>query len=689
MTDTDDALLADLLDKWETLHEAGSDVSAAELAGDYVDLIPELEKRIKALKATAWLNEPLDQQDNRQLPQDFGLPTHLGRYELQSLIGSGGFGQVWNAFDSDLHRSVAIKVPHPDRIGSDQDAERFMEEARRVAQLSHPGIVPVHDVGRQDGIVYIVSELISGQSLKDLIAAGPIPATKAIEIIHGVAVALDHAHARGFIHRDIKPANILIGEDGQPKLADFGIATSSDQNDMSRLGTVAYMSPEQLAGKAVNARSDLYSLGVVLYQLLTSNLPRPAGSVQELRASFEEHAQPSIPNSIPAKLRKVLNRCLHAAPENRYGSAKELVKDLEAKSKPLGLMAVSIPTALILIAVVGSYFSSSLWKSQDTPRSIPPVAPSQTQASKATTDGYTTLAKHQGPVQGVELLPSASMVASTEGDGHVQLTRLDGTVVSEIEHDSPVTTLAAIGDDTLATGDTEGVIRLWDVRENPPKELTKLTALTVAVTGIAVNPNGDYLVASSADGKIVLYVRSFDPPRATPLHEAVGDVITIQFTDTTSFAIGMSTNDDEPTLFRAYYLNPENGELHPTSNTPMVQTHHTTAMAVSDEGKFILTACTGSGISTWRWEGKSLLAEGTFAEHSSPVTAVAVVPKGNRVVSADEDGIVRLWGIEDQTEETRVDAGSPITCLRASAEHVLIGTSTGEVRIWRLPNQKR
>src|SRR5690606_10612091 len=140
----------------------------------------------------------------------------------------------------------------------------------------------------------------------------------------------------------------------------------------------------------------------------------------------------------------------------------------------------------------------------------------------------------------------------------------------------------------------------------------------------------------------------------------------VNFTDDNNFAIGMGTNDDKPALFRAYRLDPQKGELHPTSNTSMVQTHHTTAMAVSNDGEYILTGCTGLGIIVWRIEGKSVLAEGVFASHASPITAVSVVPGRLQAVSADEAGTVRLWDLSDQTEVARIVPDSVATCLSAS-----------------------
>jgi len=322
MSIEDEAQLAELLDLWESKYEQGTDVPIAELAAGYPHLEETLEKRIKALKATAWLNEPVEKEDTRQSPEDYGLPEKLGRYELQCLIGSGGFGQVWKAFDSELHRSVAIKVPHPDRIGSDQDAERFVQEARRVAQLSHSGIVPVHDVGRHEDVVFIVSEFIDGKSLLELLHEGSVSEEKAVNIVRSVALALDHAHQKGFIHRDIKPANILIAQDGTPKIADFGISISADEESNS-LGTLAYMSPEQLKGEQVDLRADTYSLGVVLFQLVTGQLPRTETTPSQLRKAFADTSAVTIPSSIPSSLRSVLSKSLHVDPALRYSSASE------------------------------------------------------------------------------------------------------------------------------------------------------------------------------------------------------------------------------------------------------------------------------------------------------------------------------------------------------------------------------
>lgn len=199
-----------------------------------------------------------------------------GRYRLEEPIAEGGFAQVWRGFDTELQRPVAVKLPRNDRRVP--QFENFLGEARKIARLSHPGIVPVYDVCRHGDSYYIVSELIAGEDLGKRLQRGLPPVREAVRIVVAVAEALGSAHRRGIVHRDIKPANILLGADGQVCLTDFGIALDRDQAHARHeevWGTLAYMSPEQLAGpqQQLDGRSDIYSLGVVFHELLTGSHP--------------------------------------------------------------------------------------------------------------------------------------------------------------------------------------------------------------------------------------------------------------------------------------------------------------------------------------------------------------------------------------------------------------------------------
>ena len=201
----------------------------------------------------------------------------VGRYELEELVGSGGMSNVFRAHDRLLERTVALKILHEQYTRDEDYVERFRREARAVAQLTHPNIVTVIDRGEQDGRQFIVFEYVDGQNLKELSAHGPLDPREAVGLALQVAHALSFAHARGLVHRDVKPQNVLLNDDGQAKVTDFGIARSLDVHGVTQTGTVLgtsdYIAPEQARGQKVDPKTDIYSLGAVLYELLTGEVP--------------------------------------------------------------------------------------------------------------------------------------------------------------------------------------------------------------------------------------------------------------------------------------------------------------------------------------------------------------------------------------------------------------------------------
>ena len=259
------------------------------------------------------------------------------RYELRALAGSGGMADVFLAYDRVLDRDVALKLLK-DRYADDEDfVERFRREAKSAAALSSPFIVPVFDRGEtEDGAYYIAMEYLPGGTLEDrLVGAGRLPPREAVEVAVQVAEALQTAHGRGVVHRDVKPGNVLVTRSGHTKVADFGIARAAEATTISGpgdiLGSAKYMSPEQAAGGRVGPASDLYSLGVVLYEMLTGSVPFAVATPADVPT---EHAKgpprrPSEANAeVPEALDGLIMRLLSTSPKDRYGSSAELLGEL-------------------------------------------------------------------------------------------------------------------------------------------------------------------------------------------------------------------------------------------------------------------------------------------------------------------------------------------------------------------------
>jgi serine/threonine protein kinase len=273
--------------------------------------------------------------------------TRIGPYEIVGWLGAGGMGEVYRARDSRLGRNVAIKLI-PESLATDETrVRRFEQEARAAGQLNHPNIVAVHDIGVHAGAPYIVTELLEGESLRDRLSGGALPARKAVDYARQTAIGLAAAHDKGIVHRDVKPDNLFITTDGRVKILDFGIAKLSAAGDAAAphtglptetaegmvVGTAGYMSPEQVRGEPVDARSDIFSVGSVLHEMLTGRPAFTRGTAADTMAAIlKEDPREPLAANVPPALGRIVSRCLEKARETRFQSARDLAFGLEVLS---------------------------------------------------------------------------------------------------------------------------------------------------------------------------------------------------------------------------------------------------------------------------------------------------------------------------------------------------------------------
>ena len=300
--------------------------------------------------------------DERTLSEESSV--YAGRYRVDSELGRGGMGRVLRARDMKLDREVALKVLPPGPHDQHQ-RERFEQEARAAAALNHPNILAVYDVGEHRGEPYIVSELLEGETLRHVLARGPMPERDALELARQLADALAAAHAKNIVHRDLKPENLFLGADGRLKILDFGIAKLlaghkplAHTDTGAVIGTPAYMSPEQVRGEPADTRSDVFSFGCVVYEMLAGKAPFELGGSVETAYAILHDVPAPLPAFVDARLSRLIARSLEKNPAARYANAGAILEELGGPRKRLEVALrpprrFAIPIASVLLVVAG------------------------------------------------------------------------------------------------------------------------------------------------------------------------------------------------------------------------------------------------------------------------------------------------------------------------------------------------
>ncbi|GIV60773.1 MAG: hypothetical protein KatS3mg043_1862 [Rhodothermaceae bacterium] len=579
------------------------------------------------------------------------------RYDVLEKIGSGSMGAVYKARDVRLDRYVALKVLPPGLRDHPESLERFKREARVLARMKHPGVASVYDADVESDFPFMVMELVEGENLEQVLRArGPLPVDEVIRLGGEIAEALEHIHCHRIVHRDIKTANIVIGPEGRAVITDFGIAFVASLPRLSHgtLGTPEYMSPEQADGRPMDGRSDLYSVGVVLYECLTGEVPFERGgesltALTDLLRRILEEPPPSLRSrrpEVPAWLAEVVERCLAKDPNDRFARAAELAAALQP------------PPVIEVPATAPASPVPATWQPEST----------------ASVRSSTILISHAEAVEAVRFSPDGRRLATACKDRAIRVWEVrSGRLLRLLKGPSALSVSFRPGGVYLAAGCVDGVVRIWDVEGE--RLVQAIHAHTGYVLSVAYSPAGDHLASGAMDGAVHIW-QARTGRLVRTLGQHTGYVLSVSFSpDGTKLASGSA--DGAVRLWDV-----KTGRL-----LRRLKGHagYIPSVAFSPDGARLASGGVDGAVRLWDVRSGQLLHK--LQGHSDWVMSVAFSPDGAQLASAGRDQSIRLWDARRgrPLERLKGHTGAVMSvAFSPDGTRLVSGSTDHTARLWHL-----